>query len=180
MIWPLVLKIQVNPRPEPKILGFEAVKKGHIRNWLAKKKTPFRIELPFFHLCTRLPMRFLTAALLVFFFVAPAWAQSASQQGGVHNFGRITCPQPIPCPDEAAALSASALASTASACFTQYFGYSSPSGFFDDMNGLDNNQCLTPLPNALQKGMGGQLVPACCVVKSSSGNCAFRCELNTP
>ena len=76
-------------------------------------------------------MRFVIVAVLALLFVFPACAQTASPGA---NFGRVTCRQTVPCSDDLNnALSPSALASIANACITQYFGYSSPSGLFDEM-----------------------------------------------
>ena len=77
-------------------------------------------------------MRFIVAVVLMLIMTAPAWAQNGNNAG--HNFGRITCPQPVPCPGDSSAqsLSSSALASQASSCISLYFGYANQSGFFDD------------------------------------------------
>ena len=122
-------------------------------------------------------MRFLIAFVLMFALAIPAWAQGGGTQ---YNFGRVVCPQPVSCPDDYKnPVSASDLASRASACITQSFGYVNQNGFFDDSAGLDSNDCLTTIPNVLPKGMGSRLVPSCCVIKKEAGGCAFQCELNT-
>lgn len=137
-------------------------------------------------------MRFLAAAVLVLTLTMPlAWAQqmapapaspSPIADAQTHNFGRVNCPQHVPCPGGAEPeLSAAGLLSIANGCITQYFGYSSPSGFFDDAAGLDANNCFTAIPGIIPKGAGNQLVPSCCIINSPTKpeTCVIHCEQNT-
>lgn len=123
-------------------------------------------------------MRFLVLVVLAIFVALPVWGQTKPGISG-HNFGSIVCPQKMPCPEDSnGSMSSSALASAGDACITQYFGYTSSSGFFDTNAGLDGNNCLTPIPGLLPTGMGNPLIQACCVVKLPTNACAMRCELN--
>lgn len=131
-------------------------------------------------------MRFAALVLGMTLLAAPAFAAMAGQNSPgatpptapPHNFGRIVCPQHVPCPPDSGT-SNSTYTSNANACITQYFGYSSPSGFFQESYGPDSKGCLTSKADTLPKGMGAQLTPQCCVTTLSDNSCTFRCELNT-
>jgi hypothetical protein len=120
-------------------------------------------------------MRVAYILLIALFLATPALAAQPAPGDAQHIFGSVTCPNRVPCPDTGE----TADASVANACIAQYFGYTSASGFFDT-SGLNGNNCLTPLPNVLPKGVGNQLSPICCVIKlPQDGTCAFHCDLAT-
>ncbi len=120
-------------------------------------------------------MRFLGILFMGLILAQPALAQTNSS--GPHSFGTITCPQRVPCPEDNNTIPTSTLVAATNACITQYSGYTSPSGFFDEIAGLDSSSCLTSLPNTIPKGMGAQLIPHCCIVKLQENICSFRCDM---
>jgi hypothetical protein len=110
---------------------------------------------------------------------APAVAQQGSSSNGAgHSFGSTSCPQRVQCPN-GGDLSSADLVANANSCITRYFGYTSSSGFFDEGAGLDNNNCLSALPNILPKGVGQQLSPVCCILQLPDSTCTFHCDLIT-
>ena len=117
-------------------------------------------------------MRFLGIILIAFLAAVPALAQN------VQTFGSYTCSKPVPCPDEVDVMRmADVYVAGGNACMKDGLGYSNPSGFFDS-SGLNSRGCLSATPGAFPKGLGAQLTPNCCVVKSAS-QCVFHCDLNT-
>lgn len=129
-------------------------------------------------------MRFIAIAFLGLFMAAPAMAQTGNENtsgssGNVgHAFGSANCPQRIPCPEDSDT-PVSTLISIANACITQYFGYSSPSGFFDSEVPLTSNYCLTTTPGLIPKGVGAQTNPLCCIMKMPDASCLVHCDLVT-
>jgi hypothetical protein len=150
------------------------------RGGLAKLKGGAKISLASDNAFMEIPMRFfLAVAVLTLALASPTWAQ----QDITKNFGKVNCPQPVPCPGSTtdAPLSASALSSIANTCIANEFGRASPSGgFFDDATGLDASNCLSVIPGAFPKGVGAQLTPSCCVMPrpNNPNICTLHCELN--
>jgi hypothetical protein len=126
-------------------------------------------------------MRAVLIALLGLALTTPAWAQQTqvpSASGGSnagHNFARVTCLTHVPCSGE---YDYSVYVSNANACITQFFGYSSATGFFED-GPLDSGNCLTPKSNVVPQGMGAPMIAQCCMVTQPDNSCTFHCELNT-
>jgi len=125
-------------------------------------------------------MRFAIFTVTLLLLAGPVLGQTnvENNNGLGHAFGSANCSPPVPCPDDASTISSDDLVANANACITRYFGYSSSSGFFDNIAGLNNN-CLSPLPGILPKGVGQQLSPHCCIMQYPDNSCAFHCDLIT-
>jgi hypothetical protein len=126
-------------------------------------------------------MRFLSLILLGLVLAAPAWAQenTATPTGDSigHVFGSTTCSQRFSCSNASMSAAAPALATMASACIRQFYGYGNTPQFFDNTSGLDGNNCLTPLPNIIPNSAGHSLAAHCCVTTLNGDVCAFNCGL---
>jgi len=120
-------------------------------------------------------MRLWTIAILgVALIAGPAMAQQNGQQGGGRSYGSANCRPPVPCDST----DVSALVANANACISDHFGYPTPaSGFFDENQGLDGDNCLAELPDVLPRGIGGQLTPSCCIIQAGDNLCNFHCNL---
>jgi hypothetical protein len=120
-------------------------------------------------------MRFYIMLVLGLLLAAPTLA--AENNG--HNFGGVTCLKPVTCPDSSYGLiDTSSLASNASQCITQFFGFTAADGFFNESLGLDTNNCLTTKPNILPTLASSKTTPRCCIVKlPDNKSCAFHCDL---
>lgn len=103
-----------------------------------------------------------------------AKAPTAPASGG-HSFGSVNCPQHVDC--SAGSANVTQLAGYANMCITQYFGYGSETGFFEESSGVGTDGCLTAKPNAIPKGIGSQLAPHCCIVQAQENSCILRCSL---
>jgi len=133
-------------------------------------------------------MRMLAAALLSLTLLAgsalaalpnsstPAASPAASSTAG-HAFGTTFCP-PIECLDSRNSLSPSDLASNATRCFHDNFGYDDVSELFSQSSGLDSNNCLSAKSNVLPTRGGTPLAPVCCVIEQNKV-CKFRCSIVT-
>ena len=62
----------------------------------------------------------------------------------------------------------------ANACVHEHFNMTSPEGYFEEIMGLDANDCLTSksLPKA---SIGLTMTPLCCVVPVSGDECQIKC-----
>lgn len=126
-------------------------------------------------------MRLFVVAILGLALSTPALAQTdntaTSSTGIGHAFGSANCPTRVVCPQDGNVATRQLLA-IGNACITQYFGYSSANGFFEDM-GTNSNNCLTSIPDTIPKGVGAQLAPLCCIIKMPDSSCLLHCDLVT-
>jgi len=99
---------------------------------------------------------------------APAMAKT--------SYGSYTCDKRMPC-DGYRSVSAEEAVQIGNMCITKGFGYTNPSGFFDDAAGLDSTNCLLPLPNAIPNIVGSPLTPVCCIMARPDNTCSLHCEL---
>jgi hypothetical protein len=122
-------------------------------------------------------MRSLFSNLVFIFLLAlePVASHAAEQMSGT-DFGGVTCPQKLPCPDQTS-VSYSDLAMNATMCVAAYLGSRSRDGFFRE-TGMDGNGCLTNKPNAVSpSGNSITVLPKCCLRKLPDNSCAFHCDM---
>ncbi|HEU0117114.1 MAG TPA: hypothetical protein VFR09_00650 [Alphaproteobacteria bacterium] len=116
-------------------------------------------------------MRFVVLAAFILILASPVATQAA---GPGQKFGSITCPQKVSCSptsDDSANI-----ANSANQCMLQGLGLAVPSGFFDDVAGVDSSGCLTVKSEVIGKNPQ-QVLPHCCLVAVDESNCAFHCDM---
>ena len=120
-------------------------------------------------------MRYLIA--LPFLFALAVTPAQATNYG--HNFGRITCSQPVICPADTDGNNAyiNSLIGTANNCVKRAFSMGSPEGLFE-YSLPDGDGCLETSEIDNPKG-GPILKPQCCLQEHNSmpGKCQFVCTL---
>lgn len=120
-------------------------------------------------------MRFLGIAILALILASPALAQTNNGASG-HKFGSTNCPGQVPCPDSSATLSSSDLAALGNSCVKQYFALTGgENGYFDDIQGLGSDDCLTAKSMGAKSSNG--VYPHCCVIKLESSACVMHCDI---
>ena len=115
-------------------------------------------------------MRFFALFILAIVLVLPGSARAEKN----HVFGDANCRQRVPCPDSSYA-SPSDFIPAANACLTQGLGINNTTGFFDNLTGLDSNNCMSSASSQTSKE--GGLTTRCCVVKQVDDSCVFNCKL---
>jgi len=118
-------------------------------------------------------MRIVALVAIMVLAAFPAFAQEG------HLFGSSICRAKVACPESGNLPSSADLANIGNSCVAQGFGMSAPGGFFDDIMGLDLNNCLTLKSGAVASNNGRAMVPQCCLVPSPNGGCTFSCQIAT-
>lgn len=117
-------------------------------------------------------MRTSPVIILSLFLAATPFTAHAGNTGAL--FGTYTCPQALPC--DGYALSSNQWAAIGAICAKKAFGYGMPN-LFDEAAGLDDDNCLTAIPESIPKENLTRLIPRCCSVQKQDGNCYMYCEL---
>lgn len=96
---------------------------------------------------------------------------------GAQNFGSATCRKRVPCPDSGDYSSASELAAMGNSCMAEGFGAKNENGFFDDVVGLDINNCLTLRSDLIKTRDSKNILPLCCIMPMPDKTCVFHCDM---